>query len=67
MTLEERVIDLHNIAREIEQEMGRGKLSEDLRSCADRLHQLVKKHYYLQDRKEIKSELGYSRVGANNT
>jgi phosphotransferase system IIB component len=47
--------------------MGRGKLSEDLRSCADRLHQLVKKHYYLQDRKEIKSELGYSRVGANNT
>ena len=44
MPLEQRVIDLHNIAREIEQEIGRGKLSEDLRNCADRLHNLVNTH-----------------------
>lgn len=41
MNLQERVIDLHNIAREIELQMGDGKLSQDIRNCADRLHQLI--------------------------
>jgi hypothetical protein len=40
--LESAVIELHNIARKIEQEIGIGQLSEDLRKCADRLHALVK-------------------------
>ena len=40
--LEAAVIELHNIARKIEQEIGTGQLSEDLRRCADRLHELIK-------------------------
>ncbi len=36
------VIELHNIARLIEQEIGSGLLSEDIRSAADRLHMLTK-------------------------
>jgi hypothetical protein len=40
--LEAAVIELHNIARKIEQEIGVGQLSEDLRKCADRLHALIK-------------------------
>ncbi len=42
MSLEQQVIELHNIARHIEQEIGSGKLSEDIRDCADRLHSLLK-------------------------
>ena len=45
MTMEQAVIDLHNIARLVEQEIGRGLLSEDIRDCADRLHQLTKYNY----------------------
>ncbi len=36
----ELVIELHNIAREIEVTIGIGQLSEDIRKCADRLHEL---------------------------
>jgi hypothetical protein len=35
--IEYLVIRLHDIAREIEQKIGVGKLSKDIRSCADRL------------------------------
>lgn len=62
MTLDERVIQLHDIARQIEQEIGSGSLSQDLRKAADRLHKLIKK----QDVRTLNSELGYSRVGLNN-
>lgn len=36
------VIELHNIARLVEQEIGSGQLSQDIRSAADRLHSLTK-------------------------
>lgn len=36
------VIELHNIARLIEHEIGSGQLSEDIRNAADRLHMLTK-------------------------
>jgi hypothetical protein len=36
------VIELHNIARLIEQEIGSGSLSEDIRNAADRLNMLIK-------------------------
>ena len=42
-TLGEKVITLHNIARQIEKEIGKGQLAEDLRSVADRLSELLKK------------------------
>lgn len=45
MTLEEAVIQLHNVARLLEQEVGRGQLSDDIRDCADRLHKLVRYDY----------------------
>jgi hypothetical protein len=32
------VIQLHEIARILETEIGQGQLSEDIRKCADRLH-----------------------------
>lgn len=44
-TLQQYVIDLHNIARKIEEQIGIGLLSEDLRNCADRLHTLTKGEY----------------------
>lgn len=44
-TLEEAVMELHNIARLVEKEIGLGLLSEDIRDCADRLHQLIKYNY----------------------
>lgn len=34
------VIMLHNIARMVEQKVGRGLLSEDIRDCANRLHSI---------------------------
>ena len=40
--LEASVILLHSIARKIEQELGIGQLSEDVRKSADRLHELIK-------------------------
>jgi len=40
LELVDAVIALHEIARTVEQEIGRGQLSDDIRSCADRLHDL---------------------------
>lgn len=37
----EAVIRLHEIARMVETEIGSGKLSEDIRNCADRLNTLT--------------------------
>lgn len=39
LELVDAVIALHEIARTIEREIGRGQLSDDVRSCADRLHE----------------------------
>ena len=44
VTLESDVIQLHDIARHIEKTIGGGQLSEDIRSAADRLHQLLQKY-----------------------
>jgi hypothetical protein len=41
--LTEEVIKLHDIARKIEQEIGVGQLSEDIRKAADRLNELLKR------------------------
>jgi hypothetical protein len=35
--IEYLVIRLHDIAREVEQQVGVGELSQDIRACADRL------------------------------
>ena len=40
--IEYLVIRLHDIAREVEQQVGVGKLSRDIRACADRLSDLNK-------------------------
>jgi hypothetical protein len=40
--LEDAIVALHDIARVIEQEIGIGKLSEDIRGCADKLNKLIK-------------------------
>lgn len=40
--LDQSVIDLHNIARRIEELVGNGQLSDDVRKCADRLNQLLR-------------------------
>lgn len=40
--LEPVVMQLHDIARQVEQSIGVGQLSEDIRKCADRLHELTK-------------------------
>ena len=45
MTLDEAVIQLHYAARTVEQEIGRGQLSDDIRDCADRLHKLTRYDY----------------------
>jgi hypothetical protein len=42
--LDQDVIDLHSIARRIEQCVGRGELSNDLRHVADRLNALLKRY-----------------------
>jgi len=41
MDLQHAVIALHDIAREIETQVGQGQLSEDVRRCADRLHVII--------------------------
>jgi len=41
MQVIDQVIKLHDIARVVEQEIGQGQLSEDIRKCADRLSILV--------------------------
>jgi hypothetical protein len=40
--IEYLVIQLHDIAREVEQQVGVGELSQDIRACADRLSDLNK-------------------------
>lgn len=40
LDLVDAVIKLHDIARLIEENIGTGQLSEDVRKCADRLHEL---------------------------
>jgi hypothetical protein len=40
--LEQAVIQLHDVARLIEKEIGTGQLSEDVRKCADRLNTYIK-------------------------
>ena len=42
-TLDDDVITLHNIARKIEQTIGNGQLSEDVRNVANRLSEILKK------------------------
>ena len=39
--LDDVVIKLHECARKVEREVGQGKLSEDIRACADRLSRLL--------------------------
>jgi hypothetical protein len=41
MELQDEIITLHDIARKIEQEIGDGQLSEDIRKAADRLHEVL--------------------------
>ena len=50
-SLDEAVITLHNVARLIEKEIGKGLLSEDVRDCADRLHKLVSYNYLKSEEK----------------
>ena len=40
LELFDSVINLHKIARLVEEEIGIGQLSDDIRKCADRLHDL---------------------------
>jgi hypothetical protein len=40
LELIDAVIALHDIARTVEREVGHGQLSDDIRKCADRLHEL---------------------------
>jgi hypothetical protein len=42
MTLDEAIIQLHDVARTVEKQIGTGQLSEDIRKCADRLNTLIK-------------------------
>ena len=50
LKLVDAVIALHDIARLVEEEVGRGLLAEDIRNCADRLHDVSiycqYHHYY---------------------
>jgi hypothetical protein len=41
--LRDQVVKLHYIASVIEQTIGQGTLSADIRTCADRLAELVKR------------------------
>ena len=41
MELKDKIIKLHDIARKVEQEIGVGQLSEDIRRAADRLHEVL--------------------------
>ena len=41
MELKDKIIQLHDIARAIEQQIGQGQLSEDIRKTADRLHEVL--------------------------
>ena len=39
--LEDKIIQLHDIARVVEQQLGVGQLSEDIRNVADRLSEIL--------------------------
>lgn len=39
--IDEAIIQLHNIARLIENKIGKGTLAQDVRQCADRLNTLL--------------------------
>lgn len=41
INLSDYVIALHDIARNIEQHIGKGQLSEDIRKTADRLQEVI--------------------------
>jgi hypothetical protein len=41
MELQDKIIQLHDIARAIEREIGVGQLSQDIRKAADRLHKVL--------------------------
>lgn len=41
MTATEAVLQLHDLARWIEANIGTGQLSQDVRHCADRLHTIT--------------------------
>ena len=41
MDFKDEIIKLHDSARKIEQEIGIGQLSEDIRKSADRLHEVL--------------------------
>jgi hypothetical protein len=43
--LDMAVVELHDTARLIERDIGRGSLSEDIRKCANRLQELIKIQY----------------------
>ena len=40
LDLVDAVIALHEIARTVAEEIGQGQLHDDIRDCADRLHEL---------------------------
>lgn len=42
--LDEDIVHLHNIARHVEQLIGAGNLSEDIRRAADSLNELIKRY-----------------------
>jgi hypothetical protein len=39
--LEDKIIELHDIARAIEKNIGIGELSQDIRAAADKLHEIL--------------------------
>ena len=39
--LQDKIIQLHDIARVVEQQMGAGQLSDDIRNVADRLSEIL--------------------------
>lgn len=43
--LDMAVMELHDTARLVERDIGRGSLSADIRKCADRLQELIKTQY----------------------
>ena len=55
-TIKDPVIQLHDIARYVESNIGVGKLSEDIRDCADRLHAITKEIYTQKNDKESSAE-----------
>jgi hypothetical protein len=40
LKLIDAVVTLHDIARTVAEEIGTGQLHDDIRNCADRLHEL---------------------------